>query len=107
MSELPHQPTVHPVGRFNVRVVPAPHPLYSGISRDFSRERHDYEQGTILELYDAAYPHTAAGQFVSAYNVETIATLAPGTLLDLHGGIPAWTMTAEETAELIAIARAA
>jgi hypothetical protein len=107
MSEQQHQPTIHPVGRFNVRVVPAPHPLYSGRDHNFSRERHDYERGTILELFDAAHPHTTAGQFVSAYSVETIAALAPGTLLDLHGGIPAWTMTVEETATLIAIARAA
>jgi hypothetical protein len=101
------EPVIHPVGRFNVRVVPAPYPLYHGGRSDFSRERRDYERGTILEVFDAAYPHTEAGQFVTAYAAETLAALVPGTRLSLQGDIPAWTMTEDETAGLTALARAA
>jgi hypothetical protein len=97
---------IHPVGRFNVRVVPAPHPLYHGGRSDFSRERRDYERGTILEVFDAAYPHTEAGQFVTAYAAKTLASLAPGSRLALYTDIPAWTMTEDETAALTALARA-
>lgn len=100
-------PSIHRAGRFNVRVVPAPHTLYHGGHRDFSRTRADYERGTILEVYDAAYDHSPAGQFVSAYAAETIATLSPGARLSLHGGVPEWTMDEEETAALVALARAA
>jgi hypothetical protein len=100
------EPVIHPVGRFNVRVVPAPHPLYHGGRSDFSRERRDYERGTILEIYDAAHPHTPFGQFVTAYAAETIADLAPGSRLALYADIPAWVMTEDETAALTAIARA-
>jgi hypothetical protein len=101
MAEL----QLHQVGRFNVRVVPAPFPLYHGVQRDFSRERHDYERGTILEVFDAAYPHTEAGQFIGSYNLATIVGLKDGIQLDLHGGIPAWTMTVDETAAFVALAR--
>lgn len=98
---------IHPVGRFNVRVVPNPHPLYHGVAHDFSRPRHDYERDTIIEVYDAAHPHTTIGQFISAYSAATLAGLGPESRLNLHGGVPAWTMTADETAQLAAIARAA
>ena len=100
-------PVIHRVGRFNVRVVPAPHPLYHGGRRDFSRARTDYEQReTILEVYDAAYDHSPAGQFISSYYVSTIVE-TPLTRLNLQGDVPAWTMDEEETAALVAIARAA
>lgn len=99
-------PSIHRVGRFNVRVVDAPHTLYHGGHRDFSRARADYERGTILEVYDAAYDHCPAGQFVSAYTAETIVTLSPGSRLSLQGDVPAWTMDEEETAALVTLARA-
>jgi hypothetical protein len=98
---------IHPVGRFNVRVVPFPHPLYHGVAHDFSRPRHDYEQGTLLEVYDAAHPHTTAGQFICAYAAETIAAMDGTTRLNLHGGVPDWTMSEDETHALITLARAA
>jgi hypothetical protein len=102
-----NEPVIHPVGRFNVRVVPVPHPLYHGVRQDFSRERRDYERKTILEVFDARHPHTEAGQFVSSYYAETLAALAPGTRLSLQGDIPEWTMTEQETDALVALARAA
>jgi len=101
------EPVLHPVGRFNARIVPAPHPLYHGGRRDFSRPRHDYERGIIIEVYDAAYDHSPAGQFISAYAATTLAEFTPGSCLNLHGGVPEWTMTREETATLVALARAA
>jgi hypothetical protein len=99
------EPHLHQVGRFNVRIVPAPFPLYHGVQRDFSRERHDYEQGTILEVFDRRYPHTEAGQFIGSYNLATIVGLKDGIRLDLHGGIPDWTMTEAETTAFVALAR--
>ena len=99
--------SIHPVGRFTVRVVPNPHPLYSGTRHDFSRPRHDYERDTIIEVYDAAHLHTPLGQFIGAYSATTLIDFPAEQQLDLHGGVPAWTMTLEETAALIALARAA
>jgi len=54
------------VDKFNVRVVD------KGMKygRDFCLT-HDSEK-PMVEFYDARYPHTEFGQFVSRYNVETI-----------------------------------
>ena len=102
---LPTTPTTHPCGRFLARVVPDPHPLYHGGRHDWSRARHDYERGTVIEIYDTRHPHTDLGQFVTAYSAATLADLSGR--LSLHGGIPDWTMSAEETAALRALALAA
>jgi hypothetical protein len=90
------EPTTVRLGRFTARIVPPPHPLYHGGRHDWSRPRHDYERGVIVEIYDTDHPHTALGQFVSSYNAETLADLRPGVALSLHGGIPAWTLSPEE-----------
>jgi hypothetical protein len=94
----PHaQPEVftHSVGRFTVRVVPNPHPLYSGTRHDFSRPRHDNERDTIIEVYDPTHLHTPTGQFISAYSAATLIDFPAEQQLDLHGGVPVWTMTLE------------
>jgi hypothetical protein len=54
------------VDKFNVRVVNKG----DKFGRDFCLT-HDSEK-PMVEFYDARYPHTEFGQFVSRYNVETI-----------------------------------
>ena len=99
------KPRSHKAGRFNVRVVPAGGLLYHGMSRDFTRTPSDYERKhVILEIYDSRYPHSALGQFVSAYSACTLA-VSSARKLNLQGGVPEWTMTEAETAALLSIAR--
>jgi len=58
--------------------------------RDFCLT-HDKDE-PMIEFYDARYPHTEFGQFVSRYYVETLRGHTGGLILD--GGIPAWTVSA-------------
>ena len=54
--------------------------------------------GPIVEFYDARFPHTEFGQFVSSYYIETLLTDHFGPAIDseecsgltLDAGIPAW-----------------
>lgn len=52
----------------------------------------------LVEFYDARYPHTEFGQFVSRYYVSTIlGTDGYGSAeggLSLDGGVPEWTVSA-------------
>ena len=53
----------------------------------------------MIEFYDPRYQHTPLGQFISRYYVSTI--LEPDTGgLALHGGVPEWTVTAADMAEI-------
>ena len=93
------------IGRFNARAVDPGDLLYHGTSNDWSREPASYERGhTIIEIYDSRHHHSPLGQFVSAYGADTLAAFS-GTKLNLQGDVPAWTMSAQETAALIAFAR--
>ena len=58
--------------------------------RDFCLT-HDKDE-PMIEFYDARYPHTEFGQFVSSYYVETLRGHAGKLILD--GGIPEWTVSA-------------
>ena len=58
--------------------------------RDFCLT-HDKDE-PLIEFYDARYPHTEFGQFVSSYYVETLRGHTGGLILD--GGIPEWTVSA-------------
>lgn len=60
----------------------------------------------LVEFYDARYPHTAYGQFVSRYYLSTLTHHMHDEQyktrgLDLEGSIDAWTMTPECTAAAI------
>lgn len=52
---------------------------------------HD-DSGTMIEFYDARYPHTEHGQFVSRYYLRTLSEHPVTCGLDLDGSIPAWTI---------------
>ena len=82
------------VNKFNVRVVTKGEKY----GRDFCLT-HDGDK-PLVEFYDARYPHTEFGQFVSRYYVETILGddgYGPKDGgLSLDGGIPEWTVPASD-----------
>jgi hypothetical protein len=84
------------VSKFNVRVVNKG----DKYGRDFVLINDSDKP--LVEFYDARYPHTEFGQFVSRYYVSTIlGTDGYGRAeggLSLHGGIPEWTVSAEDMA---------
>lgn len=51
---------------------------------------HD-EDDPLVEFYDARYPHTEYGQFVSRYYLSTLLD-DPVWGLDLDGGVEDWTV---------------
>jgi hypothetical protein len=71
---------------FNMRVVPRGHSY--GLSGSLTAE------ASMVEFYDARFPHTELGQFVSRYYVETF--MGHHGALVLDGGVPEWTMTADQ-----------
>jgi hypothetical protein len=87
--------TMITVSKFNVRVVNKG----DKYGRDFCLTN---EGKPLVEFYDARYPHTEFGQFVSRYYVETILGddgYGPkDSGLSLDGGIPEWTVSAEDMA---------
>ena len=52
----------------------------------------------MIEFYDPRYQFTPLGQFVSRYSVSTIIDHTGGLCLD--GGVPAWTVSAADMAEI-------
>lgn len=46
----------------------------------------------LVEFYDARFPHSDLGQFVTRYYQDTLLAVEGGGL-SLDGGIPAWTLT--------------
>jgi len=82
------------VDKFNVRVVKQGEKY----GRDFCLT-HDGDR-PLVEFYDTRYMHTEFGQFVSRYYVETILSEkgnGPKNCgLNLHGGVPEWTVSAED-----------
>lgn len=78
-------------GRFLVRV------LRTG-GRYASGRVHDGSE-PIVEFLDTDNidpTYAPRGQFVSSYYLETLAGHARGVRLDLHGGVPAWTVPAAD-----------
>lgn len=49
----------------------------------------------LVEFYDARYPHTEFGQFVTRYYVSTILERERNGLC-LDGGIPEWSVSAND-----------
>jgi hypothetical protein len=79
------------VSKFNVRLV------NKGDKYGYDFRLTHTEDKPLVEFYDSRYPHTEFGQFVQRYYVETI--LDGGECgLNLHGGEPAWTVSAEDMA---------
>lgn len=56
---------------------------------------HEKEEDPLVEFYDARYPHTEHGQFVSRYYASTLCegrSRLERVGLCLDGGIPAWSV---------------
>lgn len=51
----------------------------------------------MVEFYDARYPHTDFGQFVSRYNLDTFIAAHPDGI-NLYGGEPEWILTTHKYA---------
>ena len=85
------------VSKFNVRVINKG----DKYGLDFCLTHN--EDKPLVEFYDSRYPHTEFGQFVSRYYVDTILGKegyhgrSEGGLC-LHGGIPEWSVSAEDMA---------
>lgn len=80
------------VGKFNVRIVPT----------GFKFGRNDVlvnDKAPMVEFYDSRYNHEGwqgRGQFVSRYFISTLLEDAKECALSLDGGIPEWTVSAED-----------
>lgn len=56
----------------------------------------------IIEFYDARYPHTEFGQFVSRYFVSSLADhVNYGHSLNLDGGIPEWYISSQNLRDAV------
>ena len=61
-----------------------------------------------VEFYDGRYDHTALGQFVSRYDLDTMFdACSVGSGLMLHGGIPDWQISSVELRCAVAFLTAA
>lgn len=49
----------------------------------------------LVEFYDTRYSHTPLGQFVSRYYLSTLLDREADTGLNLDGGVPSWSVSAE------------
>jgi hypothetical protein len=82
------------VDKFNVRVINKGEKYGLNFCLTHNQDK------PLVEFYDARYPHTEYGQFVSRYYVETIlgddgyGPKSGG--LSLDGGIPEWTVSAKD-----------
>lgn len=66
--------------------------------------REDAKYGRTVAFYDVRYPHTAFGQFVSEYCLETLwegAERLAVAGLCLHGGVPEWSVSPEGMREVL------
>lgn len=61
----------------------------------------------LIEFYDARYPHTDHGQFVSSYTMRSLSENPPLIGLRLDGGIPDWTATAPNVHAAVQLAKRA
>lgn len=55
---------------------------------------HDKED-PLVEFYDARYPHTELGQFVTRYSLNTLTEGDKKGGLNLQGGVSDWYMSEE------------
>lgn len=83
------------VGRFLVRAVPAGGELSNGHVNDAG--------ATLVEVLDTENAHPEfcpRGQFVSRYYLTTLLEHPAGAGLNLHGGVPVWTIPSSDMDEL-------
>jgi len=61
----------------------------------------------VVEFYDIRSPHTQFGQFVSSYFIATLLQADRwGCGLSLHGGVPEWSISAEDMVTVRSFLRA-
>ncbi len=89
-QELQHQGLMK-VDKFNVRLVSKG----DRYGLDWCRT-HDKDE-PLVEFYDARYPHTEFGQFVSRYCLSTMLERDDAGLC-LDGGVPEWSISADDMA---------
>jgi hypothetical protein len=70
---------------FRVLVVP------TGSCPNHPSARKYYEGSPMVEFYDRRYDHTADGQFICRYNLDTMLE-RPDAGLCLYGDEPSWTI---------------
>jgi hypothetical protein len=76
---------------FNIRVI-KPGERY-GRNDALTNDSDD----SLVEFYDARYPHTPHGQFVSRYYLTTFMEIN-GQGLRLDGGVPDWSLSIAQVA---------
>jgi len=55
------------------------------------------DERPVVEFYDMRYPHTQFGQFISSYYICTLLQSDKlGCGLNLHGGVPEWSISAKD-----------
>ena len=77
--------------RFNTKIIPT--------GGAYGRDDCLTNDGSpLIEFYDPRYQFTPLGQFVSRYSVSAILDHTGG--LYLYGGVPEWTVSAADMAEI-------
>lgn len=60
------------------------------------------ERKAVVKIFDARHDNFAPeGQFVSSYFVETLLARPDGNGINLHGGVPDWSLDADATKKLL------
>lgn len=57
-----------------------------GLNNKLTNDNED----PLVEFYDARYPHTELGQFVTRYSLSTLTEDGKKGGLNLQGGVPDW-----------------
>ncbi len=81
--------------KFNVRIVNEGDNY--GLNNCLTHEQKE----PLVEFYDARYPHTEFGQFVSRYNMNTLINRDKNYGLDLDGGVPDWKIELSAMTEVL------
>jgi hypothetical protein len=88
------------LARFNVRIV------RTGDAYGLD-DRLINNDEPMVEFYDRRHMHTPRGQFVSRYYIRTLLERPDGLALALDGGVPAWTVIADDMRLVVAYLRGA
>ena len=86
------------LSRFNVRIV------RTGDAYGLD-DRLINDGAPLVEFYDNRHMHTPRGQFVSRYYIDTLLDRPDGLGLALDGGVPAWTVNADDMRLVVAYLR--
>ena len=88
------------IGRWLVRIVPVGAENWNG--------HRNISTAAMVEILDTENAHptfSPRGQFVSSYYASTLLEHRDGAGIDLHGGVPAWTMNAGDVSQMLAFIR--